>query len=259
MILLLVAGELFARFYLGLGDPPLTMNDAEMGYRFRPSMTYHRFGHLIHYNAFSERSDDFPAHKSQPNELRVMLLGDSVINGGVLTDQSETCTAILQRRLSEELHRPVLVGNASAGGWGTPNEVGYVHEFGFLDADVVVLVVSSHDASVYAWDVSVAPEFVQERPVSALWEGFTRYARAAAAARKFEPAAPPTSQPAVSKVVEPGRALVDQTKSIAAAREIIERARAGGVKMIVGCTWRPTRLTPRRNRDMRLSSRCSIP
>ncbi len=50
---------------------------------------------------------------------------------------------------------------------------------------------------------------------------------------KFEPAAPPTSQPAVSKVVEPGQALVDQTKSIAAAREIIERARAGGVKMIV--------------------------
>ena len=161
-LVMLIAGELVVRFYLGLGDPPLTMSDPVMGYRFKPSMTYHRFGHVIHYNAYSERSDDFPPRKSQPGEVRVMVIGDSVINGGVLTDQSETSTAVLQRRLTDDLHRRVLVGNASAGGWGPPNELGYVQEFGFLDADVVVLVVSSHDASGFSWNVAVQHGFCRQ-------------------------------------------------------------------------------------------------
>src|SRR5437667_9094846 len=80
LLLVLIAGELFARFYLGLGDPPLSMFDAEMEYRFKPSMSYRRFGNRIHYNAWSMRSEDFPPHKSSPDELRVMILGDSVIN-----------------------------------------------------------------------------------------------------------------------------------------------------------------------------------
>src|SRR5438105_1555304 len=108
IVVLLMAGELVARFYYGLGDPPLSMADPDMEYRFQPDKTYHRFGHEIHYNAYSQRADDFPPHKTQPNETRVMVIGDSIINGGALTDQSQTITALLQRRLTDELHRPVI-------------------------------------------------------------------------------------------------------------------------------------------------------
>src|SRR5437588_12857800 len=75
LLSLLIAGELVARFYLGLGDPPLSMFDPDMEYRAKPSMSYRRFGNHIHYNAYSMRSEDFPEHKSSPQELRVMIFG----------------------------------------------------------------------------------------------------------------------------------------------------------------------------------------
>src|SRR5947208_6169618 len=88
LLVVLIDGELFTRFYLGLGDPPLSIVDADMEYRFKPSMSYRRFGNRIHYNAYSMRSEDFPPHKSSADELRVMVIGDSVINGGAQTDDS---------------------------------------------------------------------------------------------------------------------------------------------------------------------------
>src|SRR5690348_14331043 len=58
MILLLVVGELFARFYLGLGDPPLMQSDPEIEYLFKPDQDCRRFGKRIHYNHYSMRSED---------------------------------------------------------------------------------------------------------------------------------------------------------------------------------------------------------
>ena len=117
LLVLLIAAELFARFYLGLGDPPLSMADPEIEYLFKPDQTCYPFHKRVHYNAWSMRSEDFPRHKSQPDELRVMVFGDSVVNGGSLTDHADLATTILQRRLSEDLGRPVVVGNISAGSW----------------------------------------------------------------------------------------------------------------------------------------------
>ena len=177
VIVLLVLGEIIARF-AGLGDPPLSMVDPQCEYRFKPSMTYHRFGHLLQYNAYSMRSEDFPPHKTDPHELRVMVVGDSVVNGGVRIDQSKLATTLMQSRLQKDLNRPVIVGNASAGGWGPPNELGYLQEFGTFDADVVVLVFNSED-SFGVLDgkpkIGVLREFPDHRPISALYEAFDRY------------------------------------------------------------------------------------
>lgn len=177
-LLLFIAGELFARFYLGLGDPPLSQFDPTMEYLFKPDQNCRRFRNHIKYNHYSMRSDDFPLHKSQPNELRVMVVGDSVINGGVLTDQANTCTSLLQQKLAQDLHRPVTVGNISAGSWGPPNELAYLKKFGLFDADVVVIVLSSHDyadAPTFEPVVDVNPSWPGHKPALALWEGFTRY------------------------------------------------------------------------------------
>src|SRR5262249_37809632 len=148
-------------------------------YRFVPSRTYHRFGNVIHYNQWSQRADDFPQHKSSPDELRVMMIGDSVINGGVLTDQAKTIPAQLQSRLRQALGRPVIVGNASAGSWGPPNELAYVKKFGLFDADVVIFVFNNFDcvdAMTFTPTVGVREDYPDHTPVSALWEGWTRYA-----------------------------------------------------------------------------------
>jgi hypothetical protein len=171
---LFLAAESFCRFYLGLGDPPLSMADPRIEYLFKPNQNCRRFGNTIRYNAWSMRSDDFPARKADPNEYRVMVFGDSVVNGGALTDQSKLATMILQERLRADLKRPVIVGNISAGSWGPPNMLAYAQKFGLFDADVVVVVLSSHDYAdvpTFTPVVGVDPSFPEHRPWCATWEG----------------------------------------------------------------------------------------
>lgn len=177
-IVLVVAGELVARYALGLGDPPLSMSHPDIEYMFRPCQDCMRLGNRVKFNAYSMRSEDFPSHKTDPAELRVIVLGDSVINGGNLTDQADLATEIVRRQLAERLDRPVVVGNISAGSWGPGNHLAYVELFGLFDADVVLLVLSSHDVTdVPKFEplVGVHPCFPDKRPVSALVEGLTRY------------------------------------------------------------------------------------
>ncbi len=179
LIVLLVGAELYCRFWLGLGDPPLSVADPEIEYLFKPSATYHRFGNRIHYNAWSMRSDDFPKHKTDPRELRVLMVGDSVVNGTALTDEKDLATTLLRQRLAAKLNRPVIVGNISAGSWGPPNQLAYLKRFGFFDADVVVFVFNHGDAidlPTFQPVVGVLPGFPDRKPLTALQEAIFRYA-----------------------------------------------------------------------------------
>jgi hypothetical protein len=178
LIGLLVVGELVARFYLGLGDPPLSVPDSEIEYLFKPSQEVSRFGNRVAYNAYSMRSDDFPKEKQNEQSLRIMVLGDSVINGGSRCDQSEIATELLKKTLADALRRPVTVGNISAGSWGPGNQLAYVQRYGLFDADVVVLVISSHDAGdvpTFKPIVGISPAFPEHKPVLALQEAVMRY------------------------------------------------------------------------------------
>lgn len=177
-ITMCISLELFCRYYLGLGDPPLLMADPDIEYLFKPSRTYHRFGNRIKYNAYSMRSDEFAPQKSDPREFRVLVLGDSVINGGALTDQASLATEILKAELSSRLGRPVIVGNVSASSWGPPNLLAYTQQFGFFEADVVALVLSSHDAADRPTGnpvVGIRADFPEHSPWLALQEAVTRY------------------------------------------------------------------------------------
>jgi hypothetical protein len=183
LVVSLVAGifvlaELFCRFVIGLGTPPLYQVDAKMEYLLQPSKTYYRFHHRFAVNRYGMRADDFPARKSSPNELRVLVVGDSIVYGGVLLDQKEIDTEILKRDLQKEFGRPVVVGNASAKGWGPPNELAYLKRYGTLDADVVILELSSHDyadAPTFIPVVGVSVDFPDKTPTLALTDLFTTY------------------------------------------------------------------------------------
>jgi hypothetical protein len=172
------ASELVARFALGLGDPPLHVAYPDLEYAFRPG-TYRRFGNSIRINSHHMRSEEFPVGKTRPDEIRVLLMGDSVVNGGSLTDQSELASEKLQLDLAARLDRPVVVGNVSAGSWGPGNLLAYARRFGLFDADVVVVVLNSRDAGDNPTNqpiVGTDPSFPDRAPWSALAEAVRRYA-----------------------------------------------------------------------------------
>ncbi|HEX8876247.1 MAG TPA: SGNH/GDSL hydrolase family protein [Phycisphaerales bacterium] len=174
LIAAFIIAELVARFGLGLGDPPLFVRDDTVEYLIKPG-TYRRFGHAISINRWSQRSPEIDANKSDPNELRVLVIGDSVVNGGALLDDSQIATRLLEDALRAELSRPVRVLNIAAGSWGPQNQLAYLEKFGTFGADAAVIVWSSHDA----WDVprfdGLRDDQPEQRPLLAVGELVGRY------------------------------------------------------------------------------------
>jgi lysophospholipase L1-like esterase len=170
----ITVGEIFARYYLGLGTPPLSVTVPKIEYMFKPNQNLYRFGNHIIINQYGMRSTSF-ASKKDDGEYRIMVFGDSVLNGGNLTDHSELSTTILQDRLNET-NKKTIVGNISAGSWGPGNWLAYADKYGFFGADVVVLVISSHDyadnPTFQALNKNTHPT---KKPISAFFEGITRY------------------------------------------------------------------------------------
>ena len=172
---LLVAGESFARFGLDLGTPPLSVADPQIEYMFKPDQDVYRFGNHIIINHYGMRTKPFP-DQHQAGEIRIMVFGDSVLNGGNLTDHEDLATTILRDKVETATEKNVIVGNISAGSWGPGNWLAYAKKFRFFGADIIVLVVSSHD---YADNPTFEPlnpnTHPTHRPVSALLEGAVRY------------------------------------------------------------------------------------
>ena len=174
-VLVLVGVELVARLVLGLGDPPIYVADPQIEYMLKPDQDVMRFGSHVFVNHWGMRPPDFPLHKTKPDEIRVLIMGDSVINGGSEIDQGLLSTTLLQQNLQEKLGRPVVIGNASAGSWGPGNWLAYVQRYGFFDADLVVLLVNSGD---YADNPTYAPLSANHpvsKPLLATQEAIFRY------------------------------------------------------------------------------------
>ncbi len=175
VIVALVVGEIVARFILGLGTPPLSITHPKTEYMYKPNQDLWRFGNHFVVNAYGMRSRPF-AEKKEEGEFRVMVFGDSVINGGNLTDQDDLATTILERKLREKKIGNVTVGNISAGSWGPGNWLAYAQEFGFFSADIIILVISSSDCADNPTFEPLDPNTHPTRgPVSALMEGIQRY------------------------------------------------------------------------------------
>jgi lysophospholipase L1-like esterase len=114
----------------------------------------------------------------KPHSLKILGLGDSVINGGVLTDQDSIATSLLSVQLSAQLNQDVQVLNISAGSWGPDNAMAYIKKQGNFNAQLAFLVVSSHDAhdnmdfnKVVDKDIS----FPSKQYKSAIYELVDRY------------------------------------------------------------------------------------
>jgi lysophospholipase L1-like esterase len=136
--------ELFSRFWLGLGDPPLMLVDPSCGYRFAPSQNVWRFGNLVSFDSHSTRGTG-TARPPHPRHT-VLVIGDSVVNGGGLTADADTACGVLNSLAIRGDGGQLYFCNLSAGSWAPPQQLGYLKAYGTLGANVIVLVLSSHDA-----------------------------------------------------------------------------------------------------------------
>jgi hypothetical protein len=68
---------------------------------FKPNQNVYRFGNHVIVNEYSMRSDSFSVSK-QKDEIRIMVFGDSVVNGGNLTNQNDLATEIIKRKINQQ-------------------------------------------------------------------------------------------------------------------------------------------------------------
>lgn len=139
-VILFLAGEIYLRKEWGFCDSVLMQSDPDFEYIAQPDQKRYRFKNHIIYNEYSQRNDPVDS-----TAFIILGLGDSVINGGVLTDQDSLATTLLSRDLMIN-GSPIQVLNISAGSWGPDNCIAYLERYGTFGASMAFLVCSSHDA-----------------------------------------------------------------------------------------------------------------
>lgn len=154
---ILVAGEIAARHIIQQNRSVTMTHHPTIEYMLTPGQDLIVSGSRILVNVYGMRSSWIPAEKGV-NEIRVMVFGDSVINGSPFMDHEYLATTRVAKSLSENGY-DVSVGNVSAGSWGPGNWLSYVREFGFFESQYILLVISSHD-------YMDNPEFVPMHPVT---------------------------------------------------------------------------------------------
>jgi len=174
IIVIIVGSAEIACRSVGLGDPPVYIESKDFEYMYAPNQRIRRFGKLILVNEYSMRS--LPL--SSDDSLRILLLGDSVIHGGVQTDHTALASTLLEDSLSARFHKKIRVLNISAGGWAPDNVAAYIRKFGDFNAKIMVLDVNSADATDYMTFkkvVDVDPHYPGHKPLLGIMEGLQRY------------------------------------------------------------------------------------
>ncbi|MBT4779224.1 MAG: hypothetical protein HON97_02125 [Polaribacter sp.] len=141
LIVLSICLELFLRMYFGFCDTVLVREDSEFEYIAQANQKRFRFRNHAIYNSFSMRSEEVDT-----SSIKILGFGDSIINGGVLTDQDSLATTILSDTLSKIYGTKIQFLNISAGSWGPDNCYAYLKKYGDFGAKSIFLFFSSHDA-----------------------------------------------------------------------------------------------------------------
>jgi hypothetical protein len=166
----LVLVELLLRWGLGLGRRLLYIPDPNIGYLLAPDQAFQRLGRRFVINQYSMRNQAIAVHRT-PNTLRILLLGDSIANGGWWTDQQETISALIENALQIPQFKTVEVLNASANSWGPRNQQAYLERFGTFESQWLVLLLNSDDLFAIAptsLGVGLDPHYPVSQPSSAL-------------------------------------------------------------------------------------------
>ncbi|MCV3216776.1 SGNH/GDSL hydrolase family protein [Plectonema radiosum NIES-515] len=176
---LFVMIEVGLRSLFGFGNPLIYIGDDRIGYLLAPNQRTRRFGNRIEINQYSMRSA--PIEKTASSSMRVLLLGDSIANGGWWTDQDNTISSLMMRSLRAKnisKYQEMEVLNASANSWGPRNELAYLQQFGTFNAQAIVLLINTDDLFATAptsLPVGRDRNYPDSKPALALVEVFERY------------------------------------------------------------------------------------
>ena len=176
---LFVATEIGLRLLFGFGNPLTYVGDEKIGYLLAPSQRTRRFGNRIEINQYSMRGANIQ-QTPLPSSLRILLLGDSIANGGWWTDQKNTISSLMIDSLSKNVspNSQVEVLNASANSWGPRNELAYLQRFGSFGAKAVVLLINTDDlfsTAPTSLPVGRDRNYPSQKPPLALAEILNRY------------------------------------------------------------------------------------
>lgn len=174
---LLALTELGLRVFLGFGNPLIYIADEDIGYLLAPNQKVRRFGNLIEINQYSMRTSTITPLPPDSN-WRLLLLGDSVANGGWWTDQSKTISQQIAQLWTEKSDRSLKVLNASANSWGPRNELAYLQKYGLFGARAVILLINTDDLFARAPSSLVVGRdrnYPNTKPPTAIAEVLSRY------------------------------------------------------------------------------------
>lgn len=170
---LFILFELFARYYLGLGESFVYVEHSEYEYFPAPDQDVRRFGNTIRTNKHGMRSETPDSGKR-----KILKIGDSVINGGPHVSNDELASTLIEDTLNSDTDE-FQVLNISAGSWGPDNAFAYISEHGHYDCEMMVLVFSSHDFHDnmhHRKVVGVHPAWPAHQPLCAISDLMDNYA-----------------------------------------------------------------------------------
>lgn len=222
LIVLLSAAEVAGRA-VGL-HTPIIYETTDYGYRVVPEQNIHRFGRHAFFNAEGMRSPPIAALPAA-STVRVLFLGDSVTNGAIHIDQDDTYPNVAER-LMRRRFPAIETLNASAPGWATGNELGWLRRHGSYGSRFVVLTISTHDLFQPDAPGSVVgqhPSFPARPPTLALQEFFVRYVQPFLSQR-FE-----IADPGVGALRDPDQ----PARSILNVLSIDDAVRASNAELVV--------------------------
>jgi lysophospholipase L1-like esterase len=171
VIVALAAAELELRA-TGIHRIPLFRSDAHYEYFTLPDQVLRIGAARFVTNALGMRNGPIGPKKGR----RVLVIGDSVINGGFTLDQDSMATERANAKARAE-GRDVEYINLSANSWGAGNVAAFLKAHGTFDADAVIAVFSSHDAQdrmTFEAVVGVHPSFPERHPATAIGAALQR-------------------------------------------------------------------------------------
>lgn len=240
-------GELSWRWFFGFGNPPLYIADDRIGYLLAPNQKTRRFGNRIAINAYSMRGAAI-SPTPDAGTFRVLLLGDSIAQGGWWTDDDETISALVAEVLRKKTGEPdrsnLEILNASAHSWGPRNELAYLQKFGHFHSRQVVLLLNTDDlfaSAPTALPVGRERNYPDRRPLCAWAEVFQRYLLK------------PPSIPELERVRQEGGDLVG--KNLAAIAQMQDILTSADIPLLVAMTPLRREVESSGSRDYELAAR----
>jgi hypothetical protein len=172
----LILLELVSRWFLGLGNPLIYRADDAMGYVLAPNQRSRRFSNRVEINEYSMRSRSI-SRERPTDTLRILLLGDSIVNGAWWTDQDQTISSLLEKQLQPH-YQKIEVLNASANSWGPRNQLAYLKHHGTFGAQIVILLMNTDDLASGIPNSQIVGKdwnYPDHKPFLALEELYQRY------------------------------------------------------------------------------------